>query len=85
MAQQPNHLEEKLDEFKKEVKDEIGELRKDMQGFRDFMVIQIDRQKRRKTDGSIDWNGIIKQLLVALVAALTVIGTLVGLLGKGVK
>lgn len=77
-----NQLSEKLDEFQDEVKQEFAEIRKEMQGFRDFMVVQIDRQKRRKTDGSTDWNNIIKQLLVALVAAMTVISTLVGLLKK---
>lgn len=83
MARLPSNqqLADKLDEVISNQKDFEKSIRKEMQAFRDFMVVQIDRQKRQKADGTLDWNSIIKQLLVALVAALGVIGTLVKLLG----
>lgn len=83
MAKSPTNqqLAEKLDEFKLEMKSEMTELRKEMMTFRDFMIVQIDRQKRRKNDGTFDWGGIVKDLIVALGTALAVILTLLKAMG----
>lgn len=77
-----NHdLAEKIDLVAENQKSFEATMRKEMQTFRDFMIIQIDRQKR-KTDGGFDWSGIMKQMLIALITALGVIATLVGVLKK---
>lgn len=74
-------LAEKIDSIAENQKNFEETMRKEMQTFRDFMIIQIDRQKR-KSDGGYDWGGIMKQMAIALVAALGVIATLVGILSK---
>lgn len=40
-----------------------------MQVFHDFMIIQKDRQMSRKSNGALDWQGIIKQALTVMVIA----------------
>lgn len=54
---------------------------KKMQKFHDFMIVQVDRQKRGlMVDKS--WQGIIKQVIVALVAALGILGVVIQGLSK---
>jgi hypothetical protein len=63
----------KIDQLTSEQK----EVRKEMREFRDFMIVQLDRQKYKTATGTFDWQGVIKQVITALVIALGILGVVI--------
>lgn len=62
-------LARKVDEGFAQSNKRIDKVEDKMQTFHDFMIVQKDRQMSRKSNGALDWQGIIKQALTVMVIA----------------
>ncbi len=79
-------LSKSQEEFQTEVKSELKEIKDNMQIFHDFMVVQKDRQSDLRTPkGNINWPEVIKQGLVFLTVAASIILVIVQVLAEKVN
>lgn len=77
MAQYTNNdLAEMIQAVSSDLSKYKDETSKELRKFRDFMIVQVDRQKRKSDNGGKrEWLEVIKQLAVAITVALGIIGT----------